>query len=63
MGIPTSCDPDTPEGLESWLPIGICRILTELPHSTELELRKLYHTRMDFGRAFMLELLRGLSTS
>jgi hypothetical protein len=62
-GIPTSQDPDTPEGIESWLSIGIHRILAKLPHSTELELRKLHQTQMDSGRASTLELLRGLLTS
>jgi hypothetical protein len=57
MGIPTSRDPDTLEGLESRLSIGIHRILAELPHLTELELEKLHRTRMDSGRAFVLELL------
>jgi hypothetical protein len=57
VGIPTSRDPDTPEGLESRLSIKICRIPTELPHSTELELRKLRRTRMDSGRDSALELL------
>jgi hypothetical protein len=42
MGIPTSQDPDTPEGLKSQLSVEIHRIPAELPHSTELELRKLY---------------------
>jgi hypothetical protein len=37
MGILTSHNPDTPEGLESWLSVGIRRIPPELPHSTELE--------------------------
>jgi hypothetical protein len=60
MGISTSRDPDTPEGLESWLSVGIHRILTELPHSTELELEKLRQTWMDSSRASMLKLLRGL---
>jgi hypothetical protein len=41
MGIPTSQNPDIPEGLESRLSVRIHRILTELPHSTELELEKL----------------------
>jgi hypothetical protein len=41
MGIPTSQNPDTQHGLESRLSVGICRILTELSHSTELELGKL----------------------
>jgi hypothetical protein len=36
---------------------------TELPHSIELEFRKLHRTRMDFGRASALELLPGLPTS
>jgi hypothetical protein len=44
MGIPTSRDPDTPEGLESWLSVEIHRIPAELLHSTELELRKLCRT-------------------
>jgi hypothetical protein len=63
MGIPTSQNPDTPEGLESQLSVRICRILAELPHSTELELKNLYRTRTDSGRASALELLRGLPTS
>jgi hypothetical protein len=63
MGIPTSQNPDTPERLKSQLSIEIRRILTELLHSTELELRKLYRTQTDSGRASMLELLRGLPTS
>jgi hypothetical protein len=37
MGILTSQDPDTPEGLESRLSV---EIPAELPHSTKLELRK-----------------------
>jgi hypothetical protein len=63
MGIPTSRDLDTLEGLESRLFVGIHRIPAELPHLTELELRKLRRTRMDFDRASVLELLRGLPTS
>jgi hypothetical protein len=42
MVIPTSQNLDTPEGLESRLSIRIHRILAELPHSTKLELEKLY---------------------
>jgi hypothetical protein len=57
MGIPTSQNPNTPEKLESWPTVGIHRILAELPHSTELELRKLFRTRTDSGRASALELL------
>jgi hypothetical protein len=63
MGIPTRRDPDTPEGLESRLSVGICRILTELLHSTKLELRKLSQIQIDSGRASALELHRGLLTS
>jgi hypothetical protein len=63
MGIPTSRNPDTPEELESRLPVGIRRIPAELPHSTKPELRKLHRTQMDSGRASALELLRGLPTS
>jgi hypothetical protein len=59
VGIPTSWNLDTPEGLESRLSIRIHRIPTELPHSTELELGKLRRTRTDFGRASTLKLLRG----
>jgi hypothetical protein len=62
-GIPTSRNPNTPEGLESWLSVRIHRIPVELPHSTELELGKLRRTRMDSGRASALELLRGAPTS
>jgi hypothetical protein len=63
MGIPTSQNPDTLEELKSRLSIEIHRIPVELPHSTELELGKLRRTQMDSGRAFALELLRGLPTS
>jgi hypothetical protein len=42
MGIPTSWNLDTLEGLESRLSIEIHRILAELPHSTKLELRKVH---------------------
>jgi hypothetical protein len=63
MGILTSQDPNTPEGHENRLSIGIHRIPAELPHSTELELGKLCRTRMDSNRAFTLELLQGLPTS
>jgi hypothetical protein len=38
--IPTSWDPDTPEGLKSRLSVRIRRTPVELPHLTELELRK-----------------------
>jgi hypothetical protein len=54
---PTSQNPNTPEELESRLSVRIRRILVELPHLTKLELRKLYRTQTDFGRAFALELL------
>jgi hypothetical protein len=60
--IPMSQNPNTPEGLESRLSFRIHRMLAELRHSSELELRKLRWTRMDFDRPFVLELLRGLST-
>jgi hypothetical protein len=63
VGIPTSRDPDTPEGLKSQLSVGIQRIMAERPHSTKLELEKLHRIQMDSGRAYVLELLRGLSTS
>jgi hypothetical protein len=63
MGIPTSQNPNTPEGLESRPFVRIRRIPIEISHSTELELRKPHRPRMDFGRASMLELLRGLLTS
>jgi hypothetical protein len=63
VGILTSRNPDTPEGLESRLFVRIHRIPTELPHSTEPELRKHHLTWMDSGRASTLELLRWLSTS
>jgi hypothetical protein len=43
--------------------VGIHRISTELPHSTEIELKKLSRTRMDSGTASTLELLGGLPTS
>jgi hypothetical protein len=41
-GILTSWNPDTPEGLKSWLLVRIHRIPVKHPHSTELELRKLH---------------------
>jgi hypothetical protein len=63
VGIPTSQNPHTLEGLESRLSVGIHRILAELPHSTELELEKLHRTRTDSDRASVLELLRGLPIS
>jgi hypothetical protein len=56
-GIPTTQNPDTPEGLESQLSVRIHRILAELLHSTELEVRKPHETRMDSGRASSLKLL------
>jgi hypothetical protein len=39
VGILTNWNPDIPEGLESSFSVRIHRILAELPHSTELELR------------------------
>jgi hypothetical protein len=63
MGMPTRRNPDTLEGLKSRLSIGIHRIPAELPHPTELELRKFHQTRMDSGRASALELLEELLTS
>jgi hypothetical protein len=63
VSIPTSRNPDTPEGLESWLSVRIRKILVELPHSTELELGKLHRTQEDSGRDSALELLRGLPIS
>jgi hypothetical protein len=59
----TSQNPNTPEGLESWLTVEIHRIPAELPHSIELELGKLHRTRMNSSRASTLKLLRGLPTS
>jgi hypothetical protein len=63
VGIPTSQNPDTPEGLESQLSVRIHRIPSEFLHLTELEFGKLLWTQMDFGRASTLELLRGPPTS
>jgi hypothetical protein len=63
MGVLISWDPNIPEGLESQLFVRIYRIPVELPHSTELELRKLHQIRMDSIRASALELHRGLPTS
>jgi hypothetical protein len=57
VGILISQNPDTPEGLESQLSIEIHRIPAELPHSIELELKKLHRRRMDSGTASALELL------
>jgi hypothetical protein len=53
MGISTSQNPDTPEGLEGRLSGGIRRILAELPHSIELELRKPHWSRLDSGKVLM----------
>jgi hypothetical protein len=39
VGIPASQNPDTPEGLEQRLSVEIHRILAELLHSSNLELR------------------------
>jgi hypothetical protein len=58
VGNSISQNPDTPEGLESRFSVGILRIPTELPHSTELELGKLRSTQTDSGRALALKLLR-----
>jgi hypothetical protein len=63
VAILTSWDPDTPEGLESRLSIGIRIIPAELPHSTELELVKLRPIQTDSNRASALELLQGFPTS
>jgi hypothetical protein len=56
VGIPTSQNLDTPEGLESRLFVGIHRISADLPHSNELELRNPY-------KYPTLELLQGLLTN
>jgi hypothetical protein len=63
VGIPTSQNPNTPEGLEDRLSVRIHRILAVLPHSTEPELGKLHRNRTDSDRASTLELLQGLPTS
>jgi hypothetical protein len=39
VGIPTSWNPDTPEGLKKTLSVGIHRISAELSHSSKLEPR------------------------
>jgi hypothetical protein len=39
MGIPTSWNPNTPEGLEQRPSVGIHRILANLLHSSKLEPR------------------------
>jgi hypothetical protein len=57
VGIPTTQNPDTLEGLNSRFSIGIHIILAKLPHLTELELGKLSRTRTNFGRASALDLL------
>jgi hypothetical protein len=63
VGILTGQNPDTPEGLESWLSVRIHRIPAELPHSTELEHGNLLRNRTDSSRASALELLWGLLTN
>jgi hypothetical protein len=63
VGILTSRNPDTPERLESRFSVGIRKIPVELPHSTELELRKLRQIWTDSGSASVLELLRGHPTN
>jgi hypothetical protein len=50
VGIPTSRNPDTLEGIDSQLSVGIRKIPAELLHSTKLELKKLRQTQMDSGR-------------
>jgi hypothetical protein len=57
VGIPTSRNPNTLEGLKSQLSVRIHRISAELLHSTELKLRKLRRARTDSGKASPLELL------
>jgi hypothetical protein len=54
VAMSTSRDPNTIEGLESRLSVGIHKIPAELPHSNELELRKLGRIWMDSGRASVL---------
>jgi hypothetical protein len=54
MGIPTSQNPNTPEGLESRLSVRIRIIPSELPHSTELELGKLHRSRTGSGKVLRL---------
>jgi hypothetical protein len=63
VGILTIQNPDIPEGLERRFSVRIHIITAELPHSTELELRKLHQTETNSDAAFMLELLRGHPTS
>jgi hypothetical protein len=46
VGILTSQNTDAPEGLKSRPSVRIHRIPVELPHLTELELRKLRRIRM-----------------
>jgi hypothetical protein len=53
----------TLEGPEGRFSVGIHIIMAELPHSAEVGLKKLCRTRIDSGRASMLDLLRGLPTS
>jgi hypothetical protein len=60
MGITTSQNPDTTEGLESRLFIRTHRIPVEHLHSTKLELKKLRRTQIDSSIASVLELLHGL---
>jgi hypothetical protein len=62
MDTPTTQNPDTREGLESWLSIKIHRIPVEILHLTEPECKKLHLTKEDFGRAFTLNQLWGLPT-
>jgi hypothetical protein len=57
VGILTSQNLDTPDGLESWLSVRIHRIPAELLHSTKLELEKLRRTRIDSDRTSVLKLL------
>jgi hypothetical protein len=62
MGVLTSRNPDTPEGLESRLSNRICRIPAELPHSIEQELGKLHPTRTDSGKVLSAKTHRRVST-
>jgi hypothetical protein len=61
MGLPTSRNPDTPEGLECRMSVRIHRIPAELLQSIELELQNLRRTRTlripaEFLQSIKLEL-------
>jgi hypothetical protein len=52
VGIPTSRNPDTLDGLEGWLSVKIRRISVELPHSNQTRARKTLSNSNGFQQSF-----------